>query len=214
MMSRLRAATDELATRDRVMAKLIRRFGYPAWGRKPHVSQRFEYLARSICYQQLAGKAAATIWARTVNVVGGTVTPEAILSKTVRRLRTAGLSENKALAIRDLAAHVHDGRVDLSGLGRRSPERILEELIQVRGIGRWTAEMFMLGALHHLDVWATGDLGIRKGYALAYGLQQVPTEKALEPLGEPLRPYRSIASHYCWRILDDPSNGEGKRKQD
>lgn len=202
-MTKLRNSADELGSRDPVMAALVERYGYPVWGRKLRVDGRFEYLARSICYQQLTGKVAAIIWSRTVNLIGGTVSPEAFLGKTVRKLRTAGLSQNKALALQNLAAHVADGRVNLASLGRRRPEQVIEELVQVRGIGRWTAEMFMIGALHHLDVWSTGDLGIRKGYALAHGQQEIPQQKALVPLGDPYRPYRSIASHYFWKLADD-----------
>ena len=178
------------------------RFGYPRWGRKPRADERFLYLARSICYQQLAGKAAAAIWGRTVDAIGGTVTPETLLATPVKRLRGAGLSQNKALAVRDLAAHVAQADVDLQRIGRRTPEAIVEELTQVRGVGRWTAEMFMLGALHHLDVWSTGDLGVRRGYAIATRRSELPSARDLLPLGNRFRPYRSIACHYFWRLAD------------
>ncbi len=202
-MSVLQRAADELGSRDPVLAALIDRFGYPTWGRKPRMAERFETLAEAICYQQLSGKAAATIWSRTVDAIGGHATPAAFLSTPMETLRSAGLSNNKALALLDLSAHVADGRVDLSSAGRRNENTVIDELIQVRGIGLWTAEMFLISALHRMDVWSTRDLGIRKGYAAAYGLADVPTAHDLEPLGDPFRPYRSVASHYFWAIADN-----------
>ncbi len=203
MSARLRAATDELATRDSTMRSLIERFGPPHWGSKPPVRRRFEHLARSICYQQLAGKAAATIWGRTVTRIGGQVTPRAILDQSASDLRTAGLSQNKALSLRDLAAHVDDGRIDLSVIGRKKDDDVIEQLTQVRGIGEWTAQMFLIFALHRLDVWAAGDLAVRRGYAQAYHCQPIPTAKQFQPLGAPFRPYRSLACHYFWKTVDD-----------
>ena len=204
MKKALREAADELGRRDPVMARLVDRFGYPTWGPKPKVADRFATLARAICYQQLSGKAAGTIWGRTIDAIGGTVEPEAFLVTPYETLRSAGLSNNKTLALLDLASHVADGRLNLDSAGRRNENAVIDELIQVRGIGLWTAEMFLMSALHRMDVWSTRDLGIRKGYAVAYGLATAPTAEELEPLGDAFRPYRSIASHYFWKIADAP----------
>ena len=207
MSKALRQATDTLVQRDAVIRRLHALFGYPAWGRKPKVDERFAYLARSICHQQLAGKAAATIWGRTVDAVRGEVTPAAFLAVSPRQLRAAGLSQSKSMAVLDLARHVAEDRVDLRAIARRDPESIVEELTQVFGVGRWTAEMFMLGALHHLDVWSTGDLGVRRGFALATRRKQLPDPQAMLPLGDRFRPYRSIACHYFWRLADAKTKG-------
>jgi DNA-3-methyladenine glycosylase II len=118
-------------------------------------------------------------------------------------MRTAGLSANKTASLRDLAAKVLDGTVvlDPRGLSRESDEEIITRLSTVRGIGRWSAEMFLMFQLRRLDVWPTGDLGVRRGFGLAWGIP-MPTPKQLEPLGEPFRPYRSVVAWYCWRASE------------
>jgi DNA-3-methyladenine glycosylase II len=162
----------------------------------------FAELVRAICYQQLAGAAARTIHGRLEAALDGTPTPEAVLALPVDKLRAAGLSANKAASIRDLAEKVLAGDVELDRVARLSDDEIVRELTLVRGIGRWTAEMFLMFQLGRLDVWPIDDLGVRKGYAVLFGLEELPTAKALEPLGEPLRPYRSLAAWYCWRAAD------------
>ena len=201
-MPSITQATEHLARKCPTMRRLIREHGPPKWSTKPKIDQRFETLTRSICGQQLAGKAAQTIWNRTVQRLNGKVTPSSILKHDVASLRTAGLSRNKALSMLDLAECVRTGRVNLRTVGRRSDEEIIEELIQVRGIGRWTAQMFLIFGLRRLDQWATGDLGVRKGYMIAYKLDSMPTPDELESRGEKFRPYRSLACHYCWRAAD------------
>jgi len=165
----------------------------------------FAELARAICYQQLAGSAARAIHGRFEALFDGAPTPEAVLAASDDALRGVGLSASKQASIRDLAQHVASGTVDLESIGRRSDERVVEELTQVRGIGRWTTEMFLMFQLGRLDVWPVDDFGVRKGYARIYGLAEQPTARALEPLGEPLRPYRSVAAWYCWRAAEDTS---------
>jgi DNA-3-methyladenine glycosylase II len=162
----------------------------------------FAELVRAICYQQLAGAAARTIHGRLEAALDGTPTPEGVLALPVETLRAAGLSANKAASVRDLAQKVVDGDVELDRVARLSDDEIVRELTLVRGIGRWTAEMFLMFQLGRLDVWPVDDLGVRKGYAMLFGLDLAPTAKALEPLGEPLRPYRSLAAWYCWRAAD------------
>src|SRR4029077_10475932 len=117
-------------------------------------------------------------------------------------MRAAGLSANKAASIRDLAEKVESGEVELDRVARLSDDEIVRELVLVRGIGRWTAEMFLMFQLGRLDVWPVDDLGVRKGYGVLFGLDELPTARALEPLGDPLRPYRSLAAWYCWRAAD------------
>ena len=117
-------------------------------------------------------------------------------------LRGAGLSANKLAAIRDLCLKVADGTVVLEHVGRLSDEDIIERLVTVRGIGRWTAEMLLIFELRRLDVWPVDDLGVRKGYAAIHGLPEMPVPRALQELGDPLRPYRSLAAWYCWRAVD------------
>jgi len=158
---------------------------------------------RSVLYQQLAGAAAAAIHARLIAALAGTVTPEALASLAPEELRAAGLSANKAASLHDLAAKVLDGTVVLAsrGLARESDEEVISRLCAVRGIGRWTAQMFLLFQLRRLDVWPAGDLGVRRGYGLAWGLP-MPSERELEPLGASFAPYRSVAAWYCWRACE------------
>ena len=162
-------------------------------------------LAEIIVYQQLAGRAAATIHGRFVAALGGTVTPGAVLAASDELLASCGLSRAKAGSIRDLADQVSAGRIELDRIGRLSDEEVVDHLTQVRGIGPWTAQMFLLGSLGRLDVWPTGDYGVRAGFARAWGLEGIPSAKELIELGRPFQPYRSLVAWYCWREMDDPS---------
>jgi len=162
----------------------------------------FAELVRAICFQQLAGAAARTIHGRLEAALDGAPTPEAVLALPVATLRAAGLSANKAASIRDLAEKVVAGDVELDRLARRSDDEVVSSLTLVRGIGRWTAEMFLMFQLGRLDVWPVDDLGVRKGYGVLHAMTTPPTARELEPLGEPLRPYRSLAAWYCWRAAD------------
>ena len=161
----------------------------------------FAELVRAICYQQLAGAAARTIHGR-LEVALGETTPEAVLASPLADLRAAGLSANKAASIIDLAERVLAGDVELDRVARLSDDKIVQELTLVRGIGRWTAEMFLMFQLGRLDVWPVDDLGVRKGYGVIFGRSPTPTARELEPLGDALRPYRSVAAWYCWRAAD------------
>jgi DNA-3-methyladenine glycosylase II len=162
----------------------------------------FAELVRTICYQQLAGAAARTIHGRLEAALDGAPTPEAVLALPVATMRGAGLSANKTASIRDLAEKVLAGDVELDRVARLSDEALVGELTLVRGIGRWTAQMFLMFQLGRLDVWPVDDRGVRKGYGVLYGLTTPPTARELESLGEPLRPYRSLAAWYCWRAAD------------
>jgi DNA-3-methyladenine glycosylase II len=193
-----------LAARDPVMARLIEATGPCSIGeaRADGGFDHFGALCRSILFQQLAGKAAATIHGRFLDLLDGVATPEALLALPEGALRGAGLSGNKAASVTDLAERVLAGQVDLDHTATLDDEALIEQLSAVRGIGRWTAEMFLMFQLARLDVWPVGDLGVRKGFGLAWGLPGMPTPKELLPLGDPFRPYRSVVAWYCWRAAE------------
>jgi len=198
-------ASAELAKRDRVMRALLKRFGPCRIARSKE--SHFHSLAESIVYQQLAGRAAAAIFGRFQALFDGDMTPEAVLAAPDKALRGAGLSPNKMAAIRDLASHVADGRLPLDHVARLKDEALIEKLVGVRGIGRWTAEMFLMFQLRRPDVWPVDDYGVRKGYANAYGLPELPKPKELFALGEHFRPYRTTAAWYCWRAVETVTPG-------
>jgi 3-methyladenine DNA glycosylase/8-oxoguanine DNA glycosylase len=196
----LASATASLAAGDPVLGALVERHGPPELRGRRTGRSRFEQLAEAICYQQLAGRAAEAIWRRARSLVDGPFDAASVVAVGPERLRGAGLSNAKTASIIDLATKVLDGTVRLDRIGRLDDEAVIEHLVVVRGIGRWTAEMFLIFTLRRLDVWPVGDLGVRVGYARAYGLSEPPTPKALEELGDRFRPYRTIAAWYCWRV--------------
>ncbi len=163
----------------------------------------FAALVRSIVHQQLAGAAALSIHARVETALDWDVTPERVSATSNETLRAAGLSGAKAASICDLAMKALDGTVDLNPhrIARASDDAVIRELCEVRGIGVWTAQMFLLFQLRRLDVWPSGDLGVRRGYGLAFDVA-MPAPKELEVLGDQFRPYRSVAAWYCWRACD------------
>jgi 3-methyladenine DNA glycosylase/8-oxoguanine DNA glycosylase len=164
----------------------------------------FEALAEAIVYQQLSGRAAATIYGR-VCALFPRARPSAaqVLATSDAALRGAGLSRAKALALRDLARRVEAGEVPpLGRLRRMEDDAVVEALTRVRGIGRWTAEMFLMFRLGRPDVLPVDDYGLRKGFALAFGKRQLPAPTAVARHGERWRPYRSVASWYLWRALE------------
>jgi len=195
-------ASEELAARDPVVARLVDEVGPCTIGRGRPERSHFAELARMVCYQQLAGAAARTIHGRFEALFAGPPTPDAVLALPDPVLRSAGLSAAKAASIRDLAARVQSGEVRLARIGRYDDEDVIAQLVTVRGIGRWTAEMFCMFQLRRLDVWPVDDLGVRKGYARIAGLSAMPPAKELGPLGDRFRPYRSVAAWYCWRAVD------------
>jgi DNA-3-methyladenine glycosylase II len=193
----LAAAAEEIARRDPALGRVIAATGPPEI--RPPLENPFASLVRAIMFQQLAGRAAVAIHGRFVEALGGRVTPEAVLALPEAAFRTAGLSGAKTASVRDLAAKVSDGTVPLNGLDGLADDEIVERLSSVRGIGRWTAEMFLIFQLRRLDVWPVGDFGVRKGYAAAHGLPEPPTPRELMALGEAYRPYRTVAAWYCWQ---------------
>jgi DNA-3-methyladenine glycosylase II len=195
------AAAAILADRDPVLRRLIEQAGPPRL--QGLTEGHFAALVRAIVYQQLAGAAATAIHGRLVAAMSAEVSPERLLALSDETLRSVGLSARKVASLRDLATKVVDGTVvlDQRKLRALSDEEIIARFSSVRGIGEWTSQMFLLFRLRRLDVWPTGDLGVRKGYGLAWGIP-TPTAKELQPLGDPYRPYRSVVAWYCWRAAE------------
>jgi DNA-3-methyladenine glycosylase II len=194
-------AAETLAARDPVLARLIEEAG-PMRLRRARLSP-FEALVQAIVYQQLAGAAARAIHGRLVDAMDGEVAPDALLALSDETLRAVGLSAAKVRSLRDLAAKVADGTVIVSArrLARQSDEEVTRRLTTVRGIGPWSADMFLMFQLRRLDVWPVGDFGVRRGYGLAWKVP-MPTARELEPLGEQFRPYRTVVAWYCWRAVE------------
>ena len=188
-----------VAAADPKLAAFIRRAGpyAPRHGQGDALAS----LARAIVFQQLATRAAAAIHGRFVEAIGGTVTAPAILATAPEALHGAGLSGSKTTSLIDLATKTQDGTVPLAGIETLTDDEIVARLTTVRGIGRWTAEMFLLFELRRPDVWPVDDLGVRHGWSLIHGLTETIKARALEPEGEPFRPYRSVVALYCWHAV-------------
>ena len=199
-------AHQHIAATDPRIAALIARS--PRYNIKPAPLIRpFDALAESIAYQQLSGKAAATIFGRVRALYPRRkyLDPKKILATPDESFRAAGLSRSKIAAVKDLAAKTIDGTVPSArAIARMSDEEIILRLTEVRGIGRWTVEMLLLFDLGRPDVWPVDDYGVRKGFAKIFGRRKLPTPKQLMKLGDKWRPYRSIAAWYFWRALDAP----------
>jgi DNA-3-methyladenine glycosylase II len=191
-------AKRALARRDPVMGAIMRS--------RPKVflirrGEPFLTLARAICGQQISVKAAQSVWDRVVACCGE-VTPEKVLSKPRPQLRACGLSDRKTEYIADLAQHFADGRIHLHRWPEMSDEEIIAELVEVRGIGRWTAEMFLIFNLLRPDVFPLDDLGLQKGIKVSYFKGRKVSLTRMRKLGESWRPWRSVATWYLWRSLD------------
>jgi DNA-3-methyladenine glycosylase II len=196
----------KLMRADKVLRGVMEETGpiHPEIDRRGSRTDAYEALARAIVGQQLSTKAAASIWAKLLDQFGGeTPTPEQILRKRRPTLRKAGLSNAKVEFLRDLAAHVEDGRLDLKRLAELPDEDVIAELIEVKGVGQWTAEMFLIFHLARPDVVSVGDLGIRRAVQIAYGMKELPGPEELEKLAEGWRPHRTLACLYLWRSLDN-----------
>ena len=199
----MKEAIVHLRKADPVMRAIIDQVGaYQIQFRDPD----FETLVKSIVYQQLSGRVAGVIFGRVTDAAGGRLTPESILKLRPVRMRTLGLSGQKTAYIRDLARHTRDGRVAFEELARLPDEAVIERLTEVKGIGVWTAHMFLIFALRRPNVLPTGDLGIRNAIRKAYGLLELPKPAEMETLSEPWRPYRTVASWYLWRSLEPDAN--------
>jgi DNA-3-methyladenine glycosylase II len=195
------AAAKILADQDPVIARLTVEAGLPRLGRS--TMSHFATLVQAIVYQQLAGAAASAIHGRLTAALDGDVQPGPLIALSDETLRAVGLSGAKVVSLRDLAAKVLDGTISLAprSLARQDDEQIIAALSTVRGVGRWTSQMFLMFQLRRVDVWPTGDFGVRRGYGLAWQVP-MPTARQLEPLGDPYRPYRSVAAWYCWRAVE------------
>lgn len=170
-------------------------------------SNRYGMLVRSILSQQISTKAARAIRLRLDGLLESSKpTPEAIARVTDEQLRSVGLSGQKVSYLRDLTERMLDGRLRLDKIGRLQDEDAIEHLIQVRGIGRWTAQMFLMFSLGRLDVFPHDDLGVRSSIRELYGLTELPDKHISHEIAEPWAPYRSVASWYCWRLIDVKNN--------
>jgi DNA-3-methyladenine glycosylase II len=197
-MTRMSAAAAHIVKADPAFRRIVDTS--PAMDVRPEDGSAFESLLSAIVFQQLAGAAARTIHGRLIATLGGEpVAPERVLATDPETMRAAGLSANKLAAIIDLAAKFVDGTVPTHDLDSLSDDEIVARLVTIRGVGRWTAEMFLLFQLRRPDVWPVDDLGVRNGWARIHDMEAAPLPKALLLLGDPLRPYRSTAAWYCWR---------------
>lgn len=204
------AAVAHLAKVDRKLGRLIEDVG-PYGLKVDRVSTTFRALAESIVYQQLTGKAAATIFGR-VEALTGKMSPSRLALVPDAALRQAGLSNAKLLALRDLSAKTLARKVPpLARLHEMEDEAIIERLTEVRGIGQWTVEMLLMFRLGRPDVLPTGDYGVRNGFSITFGKKELPTPKELGAYGEKWRPYRSVASWYLWRAVDQAKGKLEKR---
>jgi len=210
-------AMDFLRSNDPVLARIIAQVGAL---KMAHRRERFPSLVRAIIFQQLAGRAAMAIYQRFVKIIGGSrfPTPAQVIAASDEDLRRAGLSRGKMAYIRDLARHVRDGSLNFRRFARMDDEQIIAELVRVRGIGRWTAEMFLMFNLRRPDILPVDDLGFRSAVAKAYQLRELPAAKELRQMGERWRPYRSAAVWYFWQstrlvTLDSPAKGVAKARR-
>jgi DNA-3-methyladenine glycosylase II len=196
----------ELMRADKVLRRVMEERGPidPKIDRRGSRPDPWEALARAIVGQQLSTRAARSIWEKLQGQFGGrTPAPDELLRKHKPTLRKAGLSNAKVEFLRDLAQRVKDGRLDLKQLGKLPDAEIVAELLEVKGVGRWTAEMFLIFHLARPDVVSVGDLGIRRAAQIAYGMEELPGPEELERIAEEWRPHRTLACLYLWRSLDN-----------
>lgn len=192
-------ATERLAA-DPTFGPVVREVGSVRVPRDP--LPPFAALVRAIVYQQLAGAAARTIHGRVLEALGGSVSPETILGVSTETLRGAGLSAAKHAAVVDLATRVSDGDVVLDDLEEVDDAEVKTRLTRVRGVGPWTADMFLMFTLRRPDIWPVGDLGVRQGMGRMLAWPEPPTDRQLDLIGVGYRPWRSAAAWYCWRALE------------
>jgi DNA-3-methyladenine glycosylase II len=193
------SAIRHLKAADPVLAGIIEKVG-PY--RPRHATPDFENLARSIAYQQLHGKAAATIFGRLLTACNACLTPESVLKLTIEQMRACGLSKQKLSYIRDLAEKTISGDINFEQLPSMDDEDVIEHLTRVKGIGRWSAQMFLMFALQRPDVMPVVDLGINMAIKKAYRKRKLPRPAQILKIAEPWRPYRSAACWYLWRSMD------------
>jgi DNA-3-methyladenine glycosylase II len=204
-VARTLKAAAKLAAADPVMAELVERVGPLAVDQRRRgrpTDDLYGALLRTIVGQQLSVAAARTIYGRVLDIYDGEVpTPKQVLATDVADLRGAGLSGRKAEYIRDLAAHVESGELEIDRLREMPDEEVIAEIVAVRGLGRWSADMFLMFTLGRPDVLPVDDLGIRRAIKLAYGLDELPAAAEMERIAEPWRPHRTLACMYLWESL-------------
>jgi DNA-3-methyladenine glycosylase II len=195
------AAIQHLTAADPTLSPIAARHGAPTF---VPTTDPIASLGRAIVYQQLSGKAAATIYGRFLALFPGKryPRPAALLAMPLERLRACGLSAAKAAALRDLAAHVADRRLRPAALWNLADEAVAEALLPVRGIGPWSVDMFLMFALCRLDVLPVGDLGVRKGMQQHFRLRSLPEPDRMRQLARPWEPFRSVGAWYMWRVLE------------
>ena len=199
----MRSAVAELSARDRRLAAVIAAHPLCTVGRNPKPISHFESLVESVISQQLAVKAADTIHARVVKLAGGKISPSKLLQIDEVAMREAGVSGAKFKTIHGLAEAAHSKRININKLHEiKSDAEIFEQLTSLWGIGPWTVDMFMMHQLGRLDIWPTGDLGVRRGYEKIYKLKEEISPKDLDKKGAKFAPYRSVVAWYCWRALE------------
>ena len=192
----------ELSERDRRFAKIISAHPLCTIGQNQNPVSHFESLVESVVSQQLAVKAADVIFGRVKTLAKGRITPSRIASTSESEMRAAGLSAAKFKTIRGLADAAQSKRIKINTLHEiEDDQEIFDQLTSLWGIGPWTVDMFMMFQLGRLDIWPTGDLGVRRGWEKIHGLKEEIEPKALEKKGEKFRPYRSVIAWYCWRAL-------------
>jgi DNA-3-methyladenine glycosylase II len=206
----MRNAVRHLKTSDPVLAAIIERIG-PL--RMSYREPAFEAMARSIVFQQLHGKAAATIYQRLVDAAGGALTPQSILALSEERLRACGLSRQKLSYIRDLAARTAAGEIDFARLPELSDDEVIERLTRVKGIGEWSAQMFLIFALRRPNVMPTADYGVRAAIQRAYGKRNLPKPKDILKIARAWHPYCSAACWYLWRFAELPVEKRSDKKK-
>lgn len=214
----LKAAVAELSGSDPVIASLAQNYGLPTLDRKsladftieydepvavPLEDQLFSELVEVVIHQQLAGKAAIAITRRVRAALMDNLTPQMVIDSDPELLRASGLSSAKLSAICGLAKAINTKAVSLVSLACASDDDVTAELSKLKGFGPWSAQMFLMFSLGRMDIWPSGDLGVRKGYSRSYGLETVPSAKELAVLGERFRPFRSLAAWYMWKSLVD-----------
>jgi DNA-3-methyladenine glycosylase II len=195
-------AKAHLSKKDRVLRRLVRRFPDAELGTR---GDPFQTLARSIVGQQISVKAAQAIWGRFVIACGGKVTPANVIALMPETLRTCGFSGQKAAYVMDLALHFHGGKVKPRRWQRMDDEAIIEELIEVKGIGRWSVEMFLIFHMMRPNVLPLGDLGLRRAMEREYNDAEVLTKDAMREIARPWQPFSTVATWYLWRSLDPVS---------
>ena len=196
-------ALRHLSHADKRMEKLIDKFGPPNFNL---INNYYESLVRSIVYQQLSGKAASIIYERFLDLFVFDIYPEPkdILAVSIETLRSSGLSYQKVNYIRDLSEKWQDGTMNLTDIDSMTDEEISSELIKVKGIGQWTADMFLMFTLGRPDVFPFGDLGIQKGVMILTNMNRLPTQKEMERKTKKWQPYRTVAAWYLWKLVDGP----------